>query len=462
MSEVGILCLFLPGFLGILWEKADRKKMARQIKSNRLDTRTARRSLERDKDYWQPIERGRSLKYRKGQNGGSWSARFYSDDYRREKKLGAADDTSDADGVKILDFGQALKKANDFFAFEQTNATGESPRGGPYTIADAARDYLKSLENREAPSYRGTVYDFERNILPFLGAIDAAKITRSRIETWRANLAARPRLSQKKKTEDAPPDAPYTMNEEEKRRRRATTNRNLGRLIAALNFAVENRKTHANPANWKIAKFNKAEVARADYLTEPEQREFVTGCADELEFQHFALAALQTGCRLSELAQLRVRNFDPTSKTVHIEQSKSGKARHVFLDEDGIDFFARLTRNRGNGELLFARTSGRSWDKDAVKLPMRRACKRGGIRRIGFHQLRHSFAVRLLMRRVPMKVVAQQLGHTSVRMLEKYYGHIVDAQAQQFFGDLPSAGLNQAAKAKAGTVIAIPSRERTA
>src|SRR5277367_4313890 len=104
MSEIGCLFRFLPGILGIIWEIGFSKKMARQITSNKLDTRTARRSLERFKDYWQPIERGRALKYRKSQNGGSWSARFYSltNNHRREKKLGAADDTSDSDGVKIL------------------------------------------------------------------------------------------------------------------------------------------------------------------------------------------------------------------------------------------------------------------------------------------------------------------------------------------------------------------------
>jgi integrase len=460
--------------LGIFWETGFQKKMARQITSNKLDTRTARRSLKRFKDYWQPIERGRALKYRKSQNGGSWSARFYSlvDNHRREKKLGEADDTSDNDGVKILDYGQALQKANEFFLSEQTRATGESPHGSKYTIADALRDYLKALADRNppAPDYRGAVYDFNRNTIPELGHIDITRITTKEIEKWRGKLAARPRLSTRKKQKTPQSDSPPVMSEEEKRRRRCTADRSVRRLVAALNYAVSNIPgVNANPLHWKIKKFKNSEVARSEYLSESEQREFVEACGDEVDFQNFVLAALHTGARLSELARLCVRDFNAAQKTIRVEQSKSGDSRYVRLEADAVDFFVPLIRNRAHDELLFTRKSGlpnsasrRSWDKDAVKLPMRRACKKADIRHIGFHQLRHSFATRLLMRGVSMKLVAEQLGHTSIRMLDKYYGKIVDAHAQQVIADLPSAGLNQAAKSKSATVIALPSRQRRA
>ena len=441
--------------------------MARQIISNKLDTRTARRSLKRFKDYWQPIERGRALKYRKSQNGGSWSARFYSliDDHRREKKLGAADDTSDSDGVKILDYGQALQKANEFFLSEQTRATGESPHGSKYTIADALRDYLKALADRNppAPDYRGAVYDFNRNTIPELGDIDVTRITTKEIEKWRGKLAARPRLSTLKKLKTPQSDSPPVMSEEEKRRRRCTADRSVRRLVAALNYAVANIKgVNANPLHWKIKKFKNSEVARAEYLSESQQREFVEACGVEVDFQNFVLAALHTGCRLSELARLCVRDFNATQKTIRVEQSKSGDSRYVHLQADAVEFFLPLVRNRAHDDLLFTRKGGRSWDKDAVKLPMVRACKRASIRHIGFHQLRHSFATRLLTRGVSLKLAAQQMGHADTRMLEKYYGHLVDAHARQVMADLPSAGLNQAAKSKSATVIALPSRQRRA
>jgi integrase len=444
--------------------------MARSIKSPKIDSRTARRAIAKNsRDHWLTISRGRALGYRRGLTGGTWTARFRVGKFRREREVGDADDDQDADGIQILDFEQAIDAAQKFYRQMLKEMSGELPSGGSYTIDDAVRDYLKSLENRSAPDYRGAVYDFNRNTLPALGTIEVARITRGKIESWRASLAARPRLSQKKKKKDGSSEAARPMNDDEKRRRRSTTNRSVRRLVAALNFAIANGKTDANPANWKITPFENSEVSRADYLTESQQRDFVTACGEEIDFQNFVLAGLQTGCRLSEISRLRIRDFDRTQKTIHVEQSKSGSSRYVFLDADAVEFFERLIRNRTDNDLLFARKTGdkdavklRAWDKDAVKLPMRRACRKANIARLGFHQLRHSFATRLLTRGVPMKIVAQQMGHTSVRMLEKYYGHIVDAHAQRVIAELPSAGLNQAATVKRGSVVALPSRERSA
>jgi integrase len=435
--------------------------MARSIGSAKLDTRTARRAIVQGKaTYWSPISRGRAIGYRRGRRGGTWVARFDVENFRREEKLGEADDVLDADGVQILDYAQALAKANRFFLTALTEATGESPRGGPYSVSDAVRDYLKSLESRGASDHQSAVYDLERNVLPELGAIKVAKLTRPKLEAWRAQLAARPRLSAKKRKKDAKPEAPRALTEDEKRRRRASTNRTMRRFVAVLNYALETGKVNANPMTWKIKPFENADVARAAFLTEAQQRVFVTACGDEPEFQNLVLAGLHAGCRLGELGRLRVRDFVDSSKTVYVEKGKSGKSRHVFLDEEGTQFFKRLAGDRIPDELLLLPSNGEEgWNKDDVKKPMRRACGKSGIPHLGFHQLRHSFATRLLTRGVAMQIVAQQLGHTSLRMVEKYYGHLVDTHVKQVIASVPGAGLNNAAIVREGNVIAIPARK---
>lgn len=437
--------------------------MARTTRSKKLDSRTARRAIPQGKaTHWQPISRGRSLGYRRGRRGGTWVARFDAENFRREQKLGEADDVLDSDGVQIFSYEQALQKASKFFLSALTEATGETPRGGPYSVHTAVQDYLKSLASRSAPDYQGAVYDFDRNVLPQLGAIEVTRLTRPRIESWRAKLAERPRLSMKKLKKDAPADPPKAMNENQKRQRRATTNRTVRRLVAALNYALATGKVNVNPMNWKVAAFENAEVARAEFLTESQQRDFVAACSAEPDFQNLVLAGLHTGCRLGELARLRVKDFVVSSNTIYVEQSKSGKPRHVFLDDQAAQFCKRSTSNRGPDELLLPRSNGQSWEKDSVKLPMRRACRKAKIQRLGFHQLRHSFSTRLLTSGVPMKIVAQQLGHTSVRMLEKHYGHLVDEHLQQVISALPNAGLNEAARVKRAKVLALPSSKKSA
>jgi integrase len=451
---------FLPGQLGTSWESHFGGTMSRSIKSKKLDSRTARRSIPQGKvTHWMPISRGRALGYRRGQRGGTWIGRFDAEDMRREERLGEADDTLDADGVDILDFAQALEKANLFFRDARTQATGEAPRGGPYSVRAAVTDYLKSLEDRQAPDHESATYDLTRNVIPALGAVEVAKLTRPKLEAWRAGLAARPRLSQKKRKKDAKPEPPRALTEDEKRRRRASTNRTFRRLAATLNYALQNGRVNANPMSWKIAPFKNAEVARAAFLTEAQQRVFVTACGDEPDFQKLVLAALHSGCRLGELGRLRVRDVLASSKTLYVEQSKPGASRHVFLDDEGVQFFKRLAADRVPDELLLVRSNGEGWRKDDTKKLMRRACAKGQIPRLGFHQLRHSFSTRLLTQNVQMKIVAQQLGHTSVRMLEKYYGHLIDEHVQQVIGELPSAGLNNAAIVRDGNVVELPVRK---
>jgi integrase len=439
--------------------------MARSIKSKKLDSRTARRAIAQGKaTHWLPISRGRALGYRKGRKGGTWVARFDAEHFRREEKLGEADDVLDADGVQILDYAQALEKANRFFLSALTQATGESPRGGPYSVNVAVQDYLKSLENREAADHESADYDLTRNVIPALGMIEVSKLTRPRIEAWRAQLAARPRISTKKRKKDAKQETPKPLTEDEKRRRRSTANRTARRLVAALNYALESGKVNANPMNWKLTPFENADVARAEFLTEPEQRVFVTACGEEPEFQNLVLAGLFTGSRFGELSRLRVQDFvsQAKAKSIYVEKSKSGKPRHIFLDDEGAAFFSRLAANRGPNEVLLLRADGTAWGKGTTKKPMRRACRKAKIKSLGFHQLRHSFATRLLTRGVAMKIAAQQMGHADTRMLEKHYGHMADEHVQQVISGLPSAGLNQAAKAKRGNVVSLPPRKRTA
>jgi integrase len=43
-----------------------------------------------------------------------------------------------------------------------------------------------------------------------------------------------------------------------------------------------------------------------------------------------------------------------------------------------------------------------------------------GLRRIRFHDIRHSFASQLVMNGVPLKAVQELLGHASAQMTERY------------------------------------------
>src|SRR5690606_25773272 len=83
----------------------------------------------------------------------------------------------------------------------------------------------------------------------------------------------------------------------------------------------------------RVEPFEAVEAARVRYLEISEARRLVNAC--EPEFRRLVQAALQTGCRYGELAALRVEDFNGDAGTIHVRQSKAGKARHVVLTDEG-------------------------------------------------------------------------------------------------------------------------------
>jgi integrase len=203
------------------------------------------------------------------------------------------------------------------------------------------------------------------------------------------------------------------------RRRQVSANRILGQLKAALNFAFEDGKV-ASDAEWRRVKpFKDVNRSRAAYLTIAQSKRLLNAC--DPEFRLLVRAALETGARYGELCRLRVEHFNPDSGTLDIRFSKSGKAKHIILTEDGQAFFAALVAGRVGSERMFRR----DWKPSDQIRPMAKACERAKIDPpMGFNQLRHTWASHAVMGGMPLPVVARNLGHVDTRMVEKHYGHL--------------------------------------
>ena len=87
--------------------------MTRSARNPSLETRTARTRLRiRRTPYFAKIAKGLRLGYYRGAIAGSWIAGHYRGNgvYATEA-IGAADDTLEADGVKVFDYWQAQEHA---------------------------------------------------------------------------------------------------------------------------------------------------------------------------------------------------------------------------------------------------------------------------------------------------------------------------------------------------------------
>jgi integrase len=201
-------------------------------------------------------------------------------------------------------------------------------------------------------------------------------------------------------------------------------------LKACLNHAWREGKIPSDTAWRRIRPFPAAGAARSRYLTVDEARRLIAAC--EPGFRDLVKGALLTGARFNELAALKVADYSLGGGTIHIRTSKSGKGRHAVMNAEGIALLKRLTDGRAGDEHIFQRPDGMVWGKSHQHRPFKAACNKAAISGpITFHELRHTWASLSIMAGAPLIVVAQNLGHSDSRMVERHYGHL----AQSFVAD---------------------------
>jgi Phage integrase, N-terminal SAM-like domain len=197
--------------------------MARTARNSSLETRTARTRLRiRRTPYFAKIAKGLRLGYYRGSIAGSWIARCYrgAGVYATEA-LGVADDTLDADGVKVLDYWQAQEHARRWGERQRLIAAG-MVREGTYTVADAVKDYLAEIAAEKRPtSVRNAKYIFDASILPDLGTMQLEKLTADRLNRWRNKLATQPKRVRTKLTATEPALREVADDDDARRARKA-------------------------------------------------------------------------------------------------------------------------------------------------------------------------------------------------------------------------------------------------
>ena len=167
--------------------------MPRTVRDTNLETRAARgRLAPRGKPYFRAVEPGLHIGYRKGQRGGKWVLRtLVGDGKYRVETVGLADDISDADGIRVLDWKQAQVWARERCAEDARAAAGVEPEG-PYTVADAIHDYLVDYEGRGGRSLSDMRSRTQAHILPGLGRVEVRNLTARTIREWHHSLAKEP------------------------------------------------------------------------------------------------------------------------------------------------------------------------------------------------------------------------------------------------------------------------------
>jgi integrase len=375
-----------------------------------------------------------------------WRARRYIGAMKYlEATLSVADDETDADGVKVLNYRDALKAAREWWQREERRASGvPDQREGPYTVSNALDDYLGHYARKGGKAEGKVRTGVEVHIRPKLGSLAVDKLSTRRIRDWHHGLATAPRRLRTRPGMEQK-FAPAGHDVDAVRARRATANRVLTVLKAALNHAYAERNA-ASADSWNAVKpFREVDAPRIRFLAPDECRRLVNAC--EPDFRQLVRGALLTGMRYGELTRLRVGDVHLDAGSLMVARSKAGKARTVALSDEGLDLLRDLTAGRPRTALVFTHEDGRAWGASHQLRPITGASARARLDvPATFHILRHIYGSLLAMRGVPMGVIAAQLGHAKTRMTERHYAHLAPSYvAETVRANLPALGITDRA-----------------
>lgn len=154
---------------------------------------------------------------------------------------------------------------------------------------------------------------------------------------------------------------------------------------------------------------------RTRYLERDEATRLIEHCRGTL--RPLVTVALHTGMRKSELLGLTWDAVNLKRNRISLRQTKNGEGRHIPINATVRRALTGL-RTRLDVPLVFHGPDGRCLSD--FRRAFEAACGKAGITDLHFHDLRHTFASWLTMDGVPLKTVADLLGHKSLTMTMRY------------------------------------------
>lgn len=289
--------------------------------------------------------------------------------------------------------------------------SASAPQLSGETVGQFATRWLAHVAIHAKPStLRLYTMIVELWIRPALGPLPLLALDAAAIDAWKAWAKAK-----------EPPRGAKFLNS------------TLGVLSSMCARAVKWRVLPANPCD-QVERFPTTPPA-FDFYTSGEAALWLATCAELAPRMHpFFLVGFRTGLRLGELVALRWGDVEFATARLHVQRSitrgtvgttivqaetvpKSGKSRRVDLPPDAL---AALVASRHPGERVFVNREGGTWTREAIRHPWERVTRASGLRDIGIHGMRHSYASQLVTAGAPLIYVQHQLGHSTIRMTERY------------------------------------------
>ena len=140
-----------------------------------------------------------------------------------------------------------------------------------------------------------------------------------------------------------------------------------------------------------------------------------------------------TGMRVSEVCGMQIEHIDFTEETIRV-RGKGGKIRVVFCDFETLRLIKTHIKDRETG-FVFEGRGGAALSPRTVQHIFELYAPEG----ITPHKIRHSYASELYRRSHDIRVVQENLGHTSIKTTEIYVHTDIDERRNVYHQYFPLA-----------------------
>jgi site-specific recombinase XerD len=205
----------------------------------------------------------------------------------------------------------------------------------------------------------------------------------------------------------------------------STINREVSILKQMFTYLVRTERLDRNPAA-EIAQ-EKNVVTRDRWLAPEEELRLIAEAPAWLKpIIKFATA---TGMRRSEILTLKWPDVDRKQRVVRVKTSKNGKPRIIPLTTRAFEALDETEERqvRGQNSLVFTDRLDHPVFPNTLEYNFRLAAIEAGLEDLHFHDLRHTFATRLVQRGVDLYAVQRLLGHKNPAMTQRYSHHSVES-----------------------------------
>ena len=166
------------------------------------------------------------------------------------------------------------------------------------------------------------------------------------------------------------------------------------------------------------------------------------------------LCAVRTGLRQGELIGLQWGDVDFHGGFIEVRRAivrgqltttKTRKIRRVDVTPQLTNRLKQLKETRSleaamsgkpGQDWVFLSPLGCRWDERNLRRAFYKVLEAAKLRRVRFHDLRHTYASLLIQTTAPAKYIQEQLGHASIQVTMDVYGHLYSGEYRHFVSRL--------------------------